>query len=99
MPGPPTQSAIYDDYEVLLVLLLVSLVSLISFVNCRVILRLLCRLHRDVDAERLSRSLHGQGDTTTVKVDFHNLYLDLVADLADLGRRVDVLLSHLRDVN
>ena len=47
----------------------------------------------------MSSSLHGQADATTVGVDVHNLDLDVLADLDDLRRGVDVLGSHLGDVN
>ena len=53
----------------------------------------------DLDAQSLSSRLHGQGDTTTVEVDLHDLDLNLVAHVGDLRRLVDVLVGHLGDVH
>ena len=53
----------------------------------------------DLEAELIGSSLHGQADATTVGIDLHDLDLDFLADLDDLSRGVDVLGSHLGDVN
>ena len=53
----------------------------------------------DLDAQSLSSRLHGQGDTTTVEVDLHDLDLNLVAHVGDLRRLIDVLVGHLGDVH
>ena len=43
--------------------------------------------------------LEGQGDALTVEIDVEHLDGDLVADLDDLGRMVDVLPGQLGDVD
>ncbi len=66
------------------------------------VLGLLLTLERgdlDLDAEGLGSRLHGEGDATTIEVDLHDLDLDLGTHSGDLGRLVNVLVSHLGDVD